>query len=365
MKHLGEGKLMQSRTPVRRHTVLVLRDHDSVWGAEAQAEVWVAVEALHQGLRLAGYQVVPIQIKSAQDIPLALEPFDPGECVVFNWCEGVEPGANDLAQITALLDRLGYVYTGADTRALLTTQDKNFAKRVLVAHGIPTPAWQLVLGNSTQYWNRYPAIVKAATEHGSDGLTAQSVVYNVGGLRLHLAELGAQSSRSFIVSEFVDGREVTVALWGNDTIELLPLVEVDFHSCLPRIRTFEAKWEVTSPACQRSQLICPPHLSREIKSRIEQVALDTYRAFSLRDYGRIDIRLRDGVPYVIDVNPNPDITADSSFVIAAQEAGYNYSEMVDRIVRLAAQRAFDGRMQFRRQRSQVTSGQLPGDRSKT
>lgn len=176
--------------------------------------------------------------------------------------------------------------------------------------------------------------------------------------------MGAQSARSFIVSEFIDGREITVALWGNDAIEVLPLVEVDFHSRLPHIRTFEAKWEATSPACRGSQLICPPHLSREIKSRIEQVALDTYRAFSLRDYGRIDIRLRDGVPYVIDVNPNPDITAGSSFVIAAQEAGYNYSEMVDRIARLATQRALDGRMQSRRQRSPGTRDQLPSERSR-
>ena len=349
----------------RCHAVLVLRDHDSVWGAEAQAEVQVAVEAMHPGLRQAGYRVDPIQIRSPLDIPLVIESFDPDECVIFNWCEGVEPGANDVARVTALLDRLGYVYTGADTRALLTTQDKNFAKRVLIAHGVPTPAWQLVLGDSTQYWNRYPAIVKAATEHGSEGLTTQSVVYNESSLRLHLAELGALYAKPFIVSEFIDGREITVSLWGNGAIEILPLVEVDFaHSHLPRVRTFEAKWEATSLAYQLSQLICPPHLSRALKSRIEQVALDTYRAFSLRDYGRIDIRLRDGVPYVIDVNPNPDITAESSFVTAAQKAGYNYSEMVDRIVRLAARRALDSRMQSRRQRSRGTPGQLPGKRGR-
>lgn len=112
---------MRSDTRGRCPTVLVLRDHDSVWAVEAQAEIQVAVEAMHRGLSQAGYRVVAIQIKSPQDIPLALEPFGPGECAVFNWCEGVEPGANDLAQVTALLDRLGYVYTGADTCALLTT----------------------------------------------------------------------------------------------------------------------------------------------------------------------------------------------------------------------------------------------------
>jgi len=82
-----------------------------------------------------------------------------------------------------------------------------------------------------------------------------------------------------------------------------------------------------------------PSLSSELRERIERIARETYRAFCLRDYGQIDLRLRGDVPLVIDVNANPDLGTDGSFYAAAKSGGYDYPAMLDRIVRLAIERA--------------------------
>jgi D-alanine-D-alanine ligase len=82
----------------------------------------------------------------------------------------------------------------------------------------------------------------------------------------------------------------------------------------------------------------PAALEAGPRSELEQIILATYRAAGCRDYGRIDLRYRDGVFYVIDVNPNPDINSQTSLTCAAAEVGYSYGEMGSRIVNLAAAR---------------------------
>jgi D-alanine-D-alanine ligase len=68
------------------------------------------------------------------------------------------------------------------------------------------------------------------------------------------------------------------------------------------------------------------------------VAQAAYRVMGCRDYARMDIRLRDGIFYVLDVNPNPDISSDTSMACAAELAGYSYGAMLSKMVHLAAHR---------------------------
>jgi D-alanine-D-alanine ligase len=325
-----------------RRLVLLLEEPESIWSAEAKAEVLAAIADVQEGLGQAGYQVVRIQIENPRALPELLKPFDPCSCVVFNWYEGVEGSARDCIQVAAQLERLGYIYTGADAPALQTAQNKLVTKRRLKARGVPTPVWQPVSQDNLQQWTRYPAIVKVANEHGSECLTDQSVVHDEGELYERVAELGATSTRQLMVSEFIEGRELTAAVWGNGNLQVLPLVEIDFDEFpahWPRLRTYDAKWEAQTEAYGRIRLVCPPRLPRTLQARVENIAREAYRACQLRDYGRIDMRLRGDEPQVIDVNANPDITADSSFVVAAQRAGCDYGAMLAHIVQLAVQRA--------------------------
>lgn len=333
---------MRHRSDWNTHSsVLLLQEEESVWSAEAAVGVLATTLAIREGLERAGYRVVEVPVSSPQALIRALEPFDPHEHVVFNWYEGVEPGARDCIQVAAILESLGYAYTGADARALLSAQDKIHTSRLLQEYGIPTPATQAFSEEDAEEWQHYPAIVKIANEHGSECLTEASVVHDCESLRRKAEEL-ATIERRLMVSEFIAGREFSVALWGDGNVEALPVVEIDYSAFppeRPRLRTSDAKWDTNSDVYNEIRVVCQPPLPVTLQDRIEQVACAAYQACRLRDYGRIDLRLCDEEPFVIDVNANPDIAGDGSFVLAAERAGYDYSAMLDRIVRLATRRA--------------------------
>ena len=85
-------------------------------------------------------------------------------------------------------------------------------------------------------------------------------------------------------------------------------------------------------------MICPASISSEEEENIKKVAIGAFRAIGLRDFGRVDMRYRDGVPYVIDINELPDLAPDAGFARTTHTAGYTYDQMVDRILTLAMHR---------------------------
>jgi D-alanine-D-alanine ligase len=144
-----------------------------------------------------------------------------------------------------------------------------------------------------------------------------------------------------LVEDFIDGIEYNVSVWGNGTLEVLPLAAIDyavFADYHDRLCSFDAKWNPESDAYRLTGVQCPALVDPVLKRRIERVAVKAYQALRLRDYGRIDIRVRNGVPYVLDVNANPDITMEGGLARSARVAGYDYGRMTARILDFAAQR---------------------------
>ena len=219
-------RLMQAAVP----TLLVVREHDSVWAPQALGTVLADMHVLHSGLEQAGYRVIPLELKSPRELHSVLDPFDPQTCLVFNCYEGVEEGAQDALKVAEGLEALGYTYTGADSLALAITQDKARTKHILEVHGIPTPRWQIVSPEQTA-WGHFPAIVKVANDHGSEGLTCDSVVGDEAGLDRRVQALHAEGVQFLMIAEFIEGREFTVALWGNAVVKFLPLLEVNYSGC--------------------------------------------------------------------------------------------------------------------------------------
>ena len=84
--------------------------------------------------------------------------------------------------------------------------------------------------------------------------------------------------------------------------------------------------------------LLPAPLGKEELSSLEKVCMECYRAFGCRDYARLDVRLRDGRFYVLDVNPNADLSYDASVACAAEHAGFSYPAMMNYLIRLAANR---------------------------
>jgi D-alanine-D-alanine ligase len=320
--------------------VVLLHNLDSSWTAEEVREAEQCVETMTDALTRHGHSVEPVLVR--RDVAGPLDHFDPRERIVFNWCEGVEGVLNSYDRIPPVLEELGFVYTGSNAWTLATTQDKVMTKVILDRLNIPTPAWRAFRQpGQVEGWDIFPAIVKPAAEHCSCGITAGAVVSDLDQLRERVAYIVQTFGGQALVEDFIGGREFNVSIWGNGTPAPLPLYEIDFVDIAdPRDRlvNYDAKWTKGSFFFEHTPTRCPAQVDDELAERIRSVAMAAYRAFHLRDYGRIDIRVRGDQPYVLDVNSNCDITIDGGFAKTAAVAGYDYGAMASRIVNLAAHR---------------------------
>ena len=244
--------------------------------------------------------------------------------------------------VAAVLERLGFAFTGASSRVLSLAHDKPHGQcAILEANGLPTPPWAVFDTPGIDGWSVFPAIVKAANEHCSIGISPESVVTSrAEALERRVGYILSEHRQPVLVEEFIDGREFHVAAWGNGNVTAMPAAEMDYVGLTDirdRLFTYDAKYVPGSRLYETIELRVPAALDPPARA-VQRIVLATYRATGCRDYGRIDLRFRDGVFYVIDVNPNPDINPLTSLTYAAAEIGYSYGELGSRIVNLAAAR---------------------------
>jgi len=241
-----------------------------------------------------------------------------------------------------VLELMGVAYTGSSPEALARALYKDRVKAVLSAAGIPTPAACVMSRAEDPFDLSYPAIVKPVREDGSAGIAPASVVACEGELRARVGQITREFDQPCIVEEFVHGRELNVALVGYPTARVLPLSEIDFGALaegVPRIVSYEAKWSPGSAADLGTRPVLHPDLAPPLAAKVRKVAVDAFRAVGLRDYGRVDVRLSDsGIPYVIDVNPNCDLSATAGLARAAAAVGIDYHALVRLVVRYAQKR---------------------------
>ncbi len=321
--------------------VVLLYNLDGAWPPEDQAYAREWVRRLQEGLQDHGVVVHPVEIR--RDVLGPLAGYDPREWVVFNWCEALEGDPYGEPRVARALDSAGFLYTGSGPWALTAAGNKALMKAFLTLNGIPTPPWRVCHRlQDLEGWTDFPAIVKPAREHGSVGITPEAVVTSPSALRARVEYVLEALRQPALVEAFIPGRELNVSLWGNGDPEPLPISEILFDG-LPeeeQIVDQSAKWDRLSERYRRTVPVVPAPLDEWTEAEVVHVATMAYRALRVRDYGRIDIRLApDGTPYVIDVNPNPDISPDAGFVRSAAAAGYDYGRMAAHILRIAARRS--------------------------
>jgi D-alanine-D-alanine ligase len=191
--------------------------------------------------------------------------------------------------------------------------------------------------------NIFPIIVKPLHEDGSLGISRESVVFDDETLYKQIQYVIEQYQQPALVEEFIDGRELNVGLMEtNGKVEVLPASEIDyseFPEGVPKICGYEAKWVTESPEYQKSKPICPAPLEWVMKKRVEHIAIRIFKLFGCRDYARVDIRIdRDGKIYVLEVNPNPDISPQSGMNRALKVQGITYTGFVGSLLERALQR---------------------------
>ncbi|NLS94214.1 MAG: hypothetical protein GXX96_18795 [Planctomycetaceae bacterium] len=320
--------------------ILLIYDIDPTWTSREREDAHRDCRRVGFAMRRHGHSVSFLPVCDP-DLSAALSEYDPQDVLVFNWCESIPGITRSEVTVAETLERLCFTYTGASPEALELSYEKARVKEILESHGVPTPRWKLFDSPREGGWSCFPAIVKPAREHCSHGVDPGAVVTGASELRDRVAYVVDTFQQPALVEDFIDGREFHVPLWGNEHVELLPPVEMDFSAfddIHNRLCSCDAKFVPQSEAYRRIKSFVPARLTEKEMAEIETTAKITYEAIGCRDYGRIDIRLRDGVFYVLDVNPNADISSDASLALSASKAGYSYGAMASRILRLAARR---------------------------
>ena len=261
---------------------------------------------------------------------------------VFNIAEGHGIGRSREARVPAVLEMLGIPYTGSDPLALSVTLDKDCAKKLIQSTHVKVPQWMTWQPDepldeiATRYSLPYTSIVKPAWEGSSKGIRGKCVVDTPAELVEAIENHRRAYRQPVLVEEYIEGEELTVGIVGNSPPQIIGVMQV-----LPtqNEERFVYSLEVKRDYLRRVRYECPAKLPPARLKRVEDAALVVYRELDCRDIARIDFRLKDGVPYFLEVNPLPGLNPESSdLVILSRLAGWSYERLIESILRAAVAR---------------------------
>jgi len=302
------------------------------------------VGAIEESLRKGGYRPYVLSIEYfSRDLIQTLTEISPR--FVFNLCEEINGKCELEMCVAGLLELMGIPYTGSDPFALGLALNKHHVKQILRSAGIPTArAYVRFPGEkvSIPRGMRFPMIVKPARQDASLGINSHSVCHAPEHLERQIRYVHEVYGQEALVEEYLDGREFNVSVVGDQNPEVLAVQEIDFVGLPegePRIVSYRAKWDEESPMYNCTVPVCPANIPKRLEKRIRDLAIRSHLCVGCRDYSRVDMRTdARGSLYVLEVNPNPDISPNAGFARAARSAGYAYSDMILKISEAAMER---------------------------
>jgi len=293
-------------------------------------------DAVSQALQELGHDVraVPLSLDlaSTRDQIARLAP----DCV-FNLVESVGGRDRLIHLAPALLEAMELAFTGASEAATILTTCKPLAKRLLRAHGAPTPDWWPEPGAPDP---RGAVVLKSAWDHGSVGLDEEAVaqVASPEELAGRLRGLAAARRCQVFAERYIEGREFNLSLLaGPDGPRVLPPAEIrflDYAQGKPRVVGYRAKWQADSFEYSHTPRTFEfPQSDGPLLARLADLALRCWDVFGLRGYARVDFRVDEqGGPWILEVNVNPCLTPDAGFAAAVDRGRLSYAQAVERIL---------------------------------
>ncbi len=304
--------------------------HDDPIDAAAELDGAKTVECLKRAFEEAGHQVVLIGgakslIKLATSGQLKVD-------LVFNISEGFH-GRNRESQVPAILDLYRIPFVGADALTLGVTLDKVVAKKCFIADGVPTARYfKATLEDDLKALNTigFPLFVKTLHEGTSKGITQQSRVENFEQLHHQVAHINNNYKQPALVEEFIKGTEFTVAVIGNDKPQAMPVVQYAIAGKTSLGNEFYSYRHVSEKLVEH---ICPANIDEGLAKKLQMLAVRAYKAVDCRDFGRVDFRVDEkGNPYVLEINPLPNLSPDDVFVLFGKVVGMSYNQIINKIL---------------------------------
>lgn len=279
--------------------------------------------AILLALQEKGYNAVGIDLEPARFVEQLTEA---GIEVVFNAVHG-KYGEDGVLQ--GALELLGIPYTGSGVLSSAMAMDKGITKRIFLSANIPTPRSHLftkvdrkrdLMAEIRADFN-IPVVVKSAAQGSSIGV----VIVEKSDDLPEAIDQAFKYSETILVEEFIKGRELTVAIWGADEPEALPIIEIVPHS-----GRYDYQSKYTKGA---TEYIVPARLDDDTISIVQKVAVEAFNKLECRGIARVDIMLdKDNNPYVLEVNTIPGMTATSLVPKAAAAVGITFADLCERLL---------------------------------
>ncbi len=294
------------------------------------------IEAISSALCAKGHTVDKIDVDGCTVLSyFKKNPVD----IVFNIAEGKNSRFRE-SEIPALLDSLGVPYTGSNTFSLALAMNKALTKKILLAEGIPTPAFQIFKKGTEKLDEslQFPLIVKPNYEGSAKGINRANVVINKEALYSKVKETINLYKQEALVEEFIEGKELTVGILENGKTTIFPVLEIDFSSCLKSGEYFYSwrmkEYQGNINLGLTPTFYCPGRLDKEVERQVKETALRTHHAVGCFGVSRTDIRLsRDNIPYVLEINPLPGLNPhESNLPFMAYAVGMKYEDLIEAIL---------------------------------
>lgn len=260
--------------------------------------------------------------------------------VVFNLLEEFLDTALFDHNVVAYLELLRASYTGCGPRGLVLTRDKSLAKKLMTYHRVKGPRFFVVrrgLKARLKRGLKFPMIVKALNEEASLAIAKASIVHSVEKLAERVKFVHEHAETHALVEEFIEGREVYVAMIGNQRLQVLPPQELVVGNLAEGERLIATAKLKHDPNYQKKRQVkvVTAELTPEQHKVLERASRRAYRVLELKGYARIDYRLaEDGSFYFLEANPNPELAKGEEVADAAAAAGITYPELIQKIVSL-------------------------------
>ena len=269
----------------------------------------------------------------------AVDEFKPD--LAFNLLEEFQGNVLFDQNVVSLLELLRVPYTGCNPRGLIISREKALSKKLLVYHRIRVPAFHAFpMGLKVRRPRQlaFPLIVKSLTEHSSLGISKASIVHDDVELTDRVKFVHRRVKTDAIAEQFIEGREVYVAVLGNERLTALPareLVIASEHSDPPVIATEKVKHDLEYQERHGIEQKPAVDLLPAVQSALPHLSKRIYRILGLSGYARIDYRISpDGLIWCLEANPNPEISQGEEFASAALQAGIAYPELLQRLLNL-------------------------------
>ncbi len=330
---------------MKRLRILVLMNErsvppDSIDGlTRGEINTFKAEWDVISALKSLGHEIIQVPIKEElAPIRRAIKEHKPH--IAFNLLVSfLDIGLYD-AHVVSFLELQKTPYTGVNPRGIMLSSDKPLSKKVLTYHRIPVPGFKTFRLRKKRIAKparlRFPLIVKSTSEHSSVGIAQASVVNDDASLQERVLFVHEHIGTDAIAEEYIEGREITIGIMGNERLDAFPVWEMFFDK-LPlgsqNIATAKVKWDLEYQDKLGIRTGPAEDLSESKRTEITKLAKRIYRCLGMSGYARIDLRMTDdGRVFVIEANPNPDISSNEDFAISAAATGLDYEALIQKIL---------------------------------